>query len=183
MANGLKFYDKEEQMFPEANKRKLTVQETKIVFSKLCRHFKLDLTLFFNGRINGGFYEKGVRAIELGKNLNFGILCHEIAHDLDHKKRGVTKHDKKLLRVIKRVINYCEKKGWWEDELKARTEEKPAVLITKKELVVNKIEKRKNDLIRYKKKLKYKLTQLEYGAWLYLNTLRNLFELWGALIF
>lgn len=150
----LKFYEDEIELFSEAYSRKLDTRETKIIFDKLCRHYKLRwISLSFNGRRGGGI--AGGSYIQLCYNPAFGLLCHEIAHIIDKKKRSKSKHDKKLMRILGRVISYCKKKNWWEEELNRRTEIKIKPIPTKEELQTQKLEKRKSDLARYKKKLNY----------------------------
>lgn len=148
----LKFYKDEKELYAETYNKKLGSREIKIVFEKLKRHYKLDVLLKHNARSNGHF--RGY-CIDIPYNTSFGLLCHEIAHAIDHKKRGKSKHDKKLMRVLGRVINYCKKKNWWKEELDRRTEIKVKPIQTKEELQKQKLEKRKADLERYKKKLNY----------------------------
>ena len=152
----LKFYEKEiEEEHNEAHNKKLTEQEARMVFKKLCRHFKLKwVKLYFNGRRQGGITNSS-GWIEVCYNPSFGLICHEIAHIIDRKKRGRSKHDKKFKRVITRVVNYCKKKNYWEEELTKRTEIKIKPEPTKEELRAKKIEKRKADLLRYEKRLAY----------------------------
>jgi len=126
------YYHKERaEWFPEAFQKKMTVDEAKIVFRKLCKHFKLD-----------GFYNKvnlywtsgsrrpkafGNGAVLLNADWNnFGVLCHEISHIKEKKKYGDSGHTKRHRKVMKTVINYCKRKNWFEEELKRRTAPKPA---------------------------------------------------------
>lgn len=147
----LKFYEEEHKKFSESYNKKICGEEIEIVFRKLRRHYKLYCFLVINGRTSGHF--RGNR-IEVPYNTYFGLLCHEIAHAIDNKKRR-SKHDKKLMRIIGRVINYCKKKNYWEEEIRKRTEIKVKPEPTKEELQLKKIEKRKNDLVRYEKKFIY----------------------------
>lgn len=150
----LKFYAEERKLYPEAYSRKLTTTETKIIFDKICRHYKLKwISLSFNGRRRGGIAGSGY--IQLCYDPCFGLLCHEIAHIIDKRKRNKSKHDKKLMRLLGRVINYCKKRNWWQEELTRRTEIKIKPLPTKEELQQQKLEKRKADLRRYEKRLNY----------------------------
>jgi hypothetical protein len=148
----LVFYRKEHELFPETYAKKITGKEIQIIFKKLIKHYRLNCYLVFNARKNGHF--KGY-CIDLPYSTSFGMLSHEIAHAIDKKKRGRSKHDKKLMKIMGRVINYCKKKRYWEEELTKRTEIKIKTEPTKKELQLKKFEKRKSDLKRYKKKLEY----------------------------
>lgn len=148
----LKFYKDEKELFSEAYDKEICGREVDMVFEKLKRHYKLEIGIRHNKRRNGvfrGWY------IDVPYKTSFGLLCHEIAHAIDKKKRGKSKHDKKLMRVLGRVVNYCKKKNWWQEELNRRTEIKAKPVPTKDELQKQKLEKRKTDLARYKKKLNY----------------------------
>jgi hypothetical protein len=149
---GLKFYSDEKILYKEAYDKQLCGKELDLAFEKLKRHYKLDLAIRHNKRCNGSF--RGWY-IDVPYKTSYGLLCHEIAHAIDKKKRERSQHDKKLMRLIGRVINYCKKKNWWQEELERRTEFKIKPQPTKDELQEQKLEKRKSDLIRYKKKLDY----------------------------
>lgn len=105
----LMFYHKEQRLFPEAYNKAIYSQQAKIVFNKLIRHYKLNLRLFFHNRKTGWF--KGWHII-IPYKTTYGLLCREISHAIDHKKRGKSKHDKKLMRILKQVISYCKKRDW-----------------------------------------------------------------------
>jgi hypothetical protein len=60
-----------------------------------------------------------------------------------------------MWKVMRRVINYCKRRNYWEDELNRRTEIKIKPQPTERELKLKRIEKRKSDLLRYQKKLNY----------------------------
>ncbi len=88
--------------------------------------------------------------------MNYGVLCHELAHYYCYDKYGGRiGHNKKMWRVMERMINYYKKKNYWEEELDKRTEVKVKLEPTKEELKLKKIEKRKTDLLRYEKRLAY----------------------------
>lgn len=142
----------EQKEFREAYfDKELTSTEAKIIFKKLCRHFKVNCSIYFwgynSGRANGW-------RIIVPYRCNFGILAHEISHMIDKKKRR-SKHDKKLMRIIRRVNNYYKKKNYWEIELNKRTEIKVKPEPTKRELQLIKIRKKKEALARYEKRLQY----------------------------
>lgn len=153
----LKFYEDEiEGEFSEAHSKRLTQHEAMIVFDKLKKHYKLKwLRMGFNGRRTGGVAVGG-GYIELSSEPTLGLLCHEISHIIDRKKRPKSKHDKKFKSIMRRVVAYCKKKDYWEDELKRRTAPKSKpIALSKNEERLKRIEKRKNDLARYEKKLGY----------------------------
>ncbi len=151
----LKFYGVDEPTHREAYDKKISNEEARMVFKKLCRHYKLRwVNVYFNGRRHGGIAGGG--RIEVKHNPSFGLICHEIGHIIDERKRGKSRHDKKLMRILGRVVAYCKKKNYWEDEIKRRTEIKPIPEPpTKEELRSRKIEKRKTAIIRYEKRIGY----------------------------
>ena len=115
----LKFYETEMLKHRVAHGKKLSMAESKIVFKKLCRHYRVDGTIEFNSRMKGGLCCRWV--ILVGTETTFGILCHEVAHMIDKIKRTDSKHDKKLVRIVDRINKYCQKKEYWEKELTRRT--------------------------------------------------------------
>lgn len=150
----LKFYEREHDEFQDAYARKLTRREAGMVYTKLLRHFKLGTKyIYFKSRLSSGG-KANRRYIILGKSPNFGILCHEVAHLIDFRKRR-SKHDKTLMFIMRRVVNYCKKRQWWEKELKKRTEPKVVIQPTEEQKKQAKILKRKADLERYHKRLNY----------------------------
>ena len=153
----LVFYRNENKEFKEAFEKKLDYKEARIVFKKLMKHYKLYGSLEFTNRIGAGKCYWGSNLIQLRWKTNFGIMCHEVSHLIHHKRYGMTKrhHTKKLRKIMKSMVNYCKKKNYWEDELTKRTKIKVKPIPTPKEIRLKKIEKRKQDLIRYEKKLKY----------------------------
>lgn len=91
--------------------------------------------------------------IHVSHNPHRSIICHEIAHIIDHEKRGKSKHDKKLMRIVKSVWNYAKRKNFWEEEIKRRTTPKPVKPEpTKKEVILKKIEKKVVSVWQQKKK-------------------------------
>lgn len=149
----LKYYIEERNAYKEEYKKQLTHKEVRIIFDKLCRHFKIHPYLRF-GRGSKACYEFVQLSNKWG--LNFGVLCHEIAHSYcawHDMKRG---HNKCHKRAMKRIIHYCKKKNFWLEELQSKTEIKPLpAMPTTQEQQATKIEKARSALARYEKKLQY----------------------------
>lgn len=122
----LLYYHKEKiNWFPESYGKPLTIAKAEVVFKKLCRHFKLFVTLRW---VSGNRHPKafGTHLVLLNyENNNFGILCHELAHILHLKKYHKSGHNKKHKKCMKTIISYCKRKNWFEDELERRTAPKP----------------------------------------------------------
>lgn len=147
----LKFYRKERIEFKESFDTNLSYEEVEIVFKKLCRHYKVNPYLTYGRGSHANFWKVQI-SNQWGKNI--GVICHELAHSYCFKN-GIKKgHHKKMWKVMSRMINYCKRHNYWQEELCRRTEVKMPVVLSKQELQLKKLEKRKSDLFRYEKQLK-----------------------------
>jgi hypothetical protein len=151
----MKFYSVEHKHFPKHYATKLDWDACVIVHSKLCRHYKLPVRLAYNGRRCGVAHAGGL--VELGRSgMNVGVLCHEVAHLIAYKRYMSMKHDKKLYRVMSRVMDYALRKNFWSVEIAKRTAPKLVKpLPSIGELRLAKIVKRKESIVRFEKKLRY----------------------------
>jgi len=146
----LKFYQKERELFPEAFKEKVKDKNVQLIVNKLCRHFKL-------GKIKVSFYGNRVAHaywwdITFPHNPSFGVICHEIAH-IFNRTRGLNNgHNKKLMRTIKRLVNYCKKKNYWREERERHNQVKPES--SKLDILKRKLSKSKKQVKQTEKKLK-----------------------------
>ena len=153
------YYRKEREDFGIAFTKKLTLKEAEIVYNKLLKHFKLQrVRLEWTSGRNHPCCSSWRICLNIDSNT-FGVLCHEVAHLYQHqfpKYRGNgTWHNKKHRRVMKRMTAYCEKKSWFEEELKRRTDPKPEKPEpTKDELKLKEIARLENNWKRYQTKLK-----------------------------
>ena len=153
----LKFYQKEQVLYAEAYNEVLDYESARIVFEKLRRHYKFkSMMLEFVSGSRGRCYSTwhGYR-IQLPFGASVGLLCHEFAHALNDKKGYKRGHNKRLMRTLGSLVNYCKRKNYWREEIARRTEVKVKPVPSKEEQQLKKIEKRKTDLARYEKKLKY----------------------------
>jgi hypothetical protein len=148
----LKFYEVERIQYQTEFEMTLGCSQARIVFDKLARHFKIRQSLEFRN-ICGGNCSRWY--IKVGYDTNVGILCHEIAHAIQFKKYGHFKHNKKLAKILARVIKYCLKHNYWDNELTRRLTPKPAKVITDNERKVMLIQHKKQKLAWYEKRLKY----------------------------
>lgn len=153
MAN-LVYYKTERKVFKDAFSKELSVQTAEMVYKKLCKHYKIPPTgiEWTSGRNHphAGF------GITLNRDWNnFGILSHEFAHHLGRRRLGFDGHNKKHWRTMKKVINYCRRKKWWEGEFERRTAPKPdKPEPTKEALRQKKIEKLEQSTKRCLSKIK-----------------------------
>jgi hypothetical protein len=126
MAN-LVYYQIERAEFKEAFNKALSYEEAEIIYKKLCKHFKLrEVRLDWT---SGCIRPKcsNWRVLLNYDNNNFGVLCHEVGHLWQFQKLNEhdSWHNKKHKKIMKRMIHYCEKRNWFEEELKRRTSPKP----------------------------------------------------------
>jgi hypothetical protein len=105
----LAFYAKERKLFPEAYNTKVADVEAEKIVRKLLRHFGLPNTAktiqvrFYGNRQSGSCGD----SIRLSHAPSVGLICHEVGHKFNWK------HDKKLMRWMKRLIAYCFRKNLW----------------------------------------------------------------------
>lgn len=128
----LRFYSKESAKFSDSHEIKLTKRETEKIAHKIARHFKFRCpTVWFNTRTNGHAY---YRDIEVPKNQpSLYILIHELAHVMDAKKRGTSKHDKKLWRILCMMHKYAAKMHYWiTTDLALKTQHQTALMVVTK---------------------------------------------------
>lgn len=176
----LSFYRKEKnEWFEEAySKNFKSLAETKIVFNKLIKHFKLRGTSirWTSGNRHPKAIGNGLILLNWDYN-SFGILCHEISHIIQHRKFSKTGHNKQLRKIIKKVVNYCKRKNWFEEELARRTAPKPIKPEpTEQELLQQKIIHLKENCKRYQVKVKMYSNKLKKTC----NTITKLEKRGGA---
>jgi hypothetical protein len=127
---GLKVaYGSEWRTYPQY-KKEISCDNVQFITDKITRHFKLqDIYVAVAGYRISRAYKFGHR-IRLC-SLNFGTLCHEINHFLcwkqqDRKGLDEIRHGtKKWNRNLQRLLNYCEKHNYWQEELARRNAPKP----------------------------------------------------------
>ena len=113
----LKYYKEERRIFAKAWKKQLSWKELEVVSKKLARHFKI----YYQYRLEYGKRNGANRYKVVIYNLNFGVLCHELAHVMEFRLFRKAGHRKSHWKIMKRMIKYCEKKSWFEQELERRT--------------------------------------------------------------
>lgn len=109
----LKFYQKEREIFREEAQITLTNKEAKKIAYKLARHFKITLNgvYFKRGRYSFAYFR--TNTLKLRNNPTILTICHELAHLYLYQRTKKAHHNKKLMRVIKRLVEYCRKKNYW----------------------------------------------------------------------
>ena len=159
MAN-LIYYRNEKVEFEKAFHKNLSSStKTEIVYKKLLKHFKLRPVRleWTSGRVKPKCCSWRVL---LNRDWNtYGVLCHELGHLYQFQypkyKGNGTWHNKKHKRIMKRMIAYCEKKNWFEDELNRRLEPKPEKpKPSSEELTLKVITRLEGNCKRYQTKLK-----------------------------
>lgn len=121
----LKFYEKEREMFSIANVVHLSDRGTRIVISKLSRHYKLRKypNIIVKFRNNGGdsgtcYYTE--RKIIFNHQPSLLVVAHEFAHLMNYEKGKKHHHTKQLMKSIERILDYCFKKECWTQEILRR---------------------------------------------------------------
>ena len=119
------YYAKERAAYPAAYSLKLTDEHAKKIVRKLCNHFipknhgfhLVGVELNFHGnRQNGRARLNGT--ITLSHTPSLGLICHEVGHlvDIATRKPSFRKrnwHTKHLMRIVGKLIAYCQKKNLW----------------------------------------------------------------------
>ena len=114
----LKFYGDERREFPTEFNMKITQDEAEKITKKLSRHFKFtapEINFRYN-REDCGLAKLGGWIMNLPKSPNLGIMIHELAHFHNYEKYKNSNHSKKLMKTIRRFVNYCRKKNYWRNE-------------------------------------------------------------------
>jgi len=156
----LNFYREERKLYERAFETELCGDDTRFVGRKIIKHFKIDCYWINVVSVrNGHAYS---HAISLPRRTDFGMLCHELAHVWEKQKYGKTEHRKRLMKLIGRIVRYCEKKNYWKAELDKRHQPKPPKpKPTKQEIREKKIEKTMEKIKRYERKIKMYSTKLK----------------------
>ena len=110
----LKFYYDEHNEFPKEYGMELNKVDIEKVIKKLKRHYKVDFDVLFNSKKNGHAFVMMYRpTINIPPKTSLGMVCHEIAHIIHWTKYHGRRHNKKLYRIMKRLILYCRKKNYF----------------------------------------------------------------------
>ena len=104
-------------------KRRANWKEANKVMKKLRRHFKIpwdsdgQSALFVNNR-KGSASVYGNRINLPKNNISLGMMAHEVAHIVQHKKYNNIGHNKKFKKALKIVNNYIKRKNYFDKEVK-----------------------------------------------------------------
>ena len=179
------YYRQEYELFKEEHEKNLnSTEECRIVIKKLLRHFKLGepRISFTSGRNHScaGRWEITINT----NQMNFAVLCHELAHVYQAKRDGFKSgdkwHTKRHRRIMKRILNYCQKKGWFESELKRRIEPKPEKPEpTKDELRQKKIQRLEQSTKKCLSKIKRYQNSIKKNH-RRIGSLKRFILIWGA---
>jgi hypothetical protein len=151
---------KEHETFKNHYEKKVSDEAAEIIVYKLARHFRIGkIHLRFFGNRQSGAAWPGWRNLRLSHNPSLGLIAHELVHLLKKNCR----HGSKLWnRTMQRILNYGDKKNWWEEEItkriapKVNTKPEP----TKNEIQDIKIQKAQEKIERYEKKIKFYTNKL-----------------------
>lgn len=127
----LKYYCDEREQFQEEWKKTIPNRDVLvIIIKKLLRHFKLgNVMIHFTSGRNHSHAGRWNVTINTTSQMNFAVVCHELAHTYQAKhenfERGDHWHTKKHRKIMKRMLNYCKKKDWFNKEIERRITLKP----------------------------------------------------------
>lgn len=127
----LKFYSIEKQLFAKESHAFFTDKHTLKICKKLARHFKFRVSkIRFRNMKSYGRATFDDNSITFMHGPSILAICHELAHLYQYQRIGKSYHGKKLLTIIRRMLAYCESKGWWisESVIEQRMKEKEQTL-------------------------------------------------------
>jgi hypothetical protein len=105
----LKFYDLEKERFPTAIHITLEFPFAQKIIKKIVRHFKVNFAGVRPQPTRWVGYAHNNYSISLPKQSTLLLVCHEVAHLYNKQYFGDWSHCKKLMRTIKRIVNYALK--------------------------------------------------------------------------
>ena len=155
---GSKWHSKETEKYQAEHKLKVLDCEAQRIVDKITRHFKLrDYFVKFRGTGDGGkIWNNG--EVRLSHNPSFALICHELTHPLCWKKykgRNISHNNKKWAYQLSRIIGYCRKKNFWQEEIqKWRTPQEVRPEPSKQELEQQEIAKTEAKVKKYEMKAK-----------------------------
>lgn len=155
------------KLFEKEYDQKVADDDAQFIVNKLTKHFKLGkIEVFFRGNSGNGtaFVYDYRPKIRLSHNPSIGTIAHEVTHFLAQKRWGrlIRHNSKKWITQLKRVVNYGNKKSWWQAELERKKVPKPSEpKPTKEELRAQRIKKLEQFLKKYQSRLKLYTTKIK----------------------
>jgi hypothetical protein len=153
-----KWHYKETEKYRSEHDLKVLDCEAQRIVDKITRHFKLgNYFVKFRGTGDGGrIWSNGI--VRLSHNPSFALICHELTHPLCWKKynhRHISHNNKKWAYQLGRIMEYCRRKNFWQEEIqKWRTPKEVRPEPTKDELKADLILRLENNCKRYQTKIK-----------------------------
>jgi hypothetical protein len=161
-------YYQEDTKYAEFYSRKIALDDLQFVSDKIAKHFKLRKPVIsvYGYRISRAFKFGSYIKLSRTYGLNFGTLCHELNHfvcwdEITMKKYSQHPIDrirhgtKKWNRNLQKLLRYCKKKNFWQDEIARRNAPKPPKPEpTKEDIKAKKLRQLEANCKRYQTKLK-----------------------------
>jgi hypothetical protein len=158
------WHDKETKQYPQEHDKKISDADAEFIVKKIARHFKLgNYSIRFHGHLDSGriWYGGLNKEVCLSHNPSFALITHELTHPLCHKryKKQIAHGCRKWQYQLSRIVDYCKKKNFWEQDLKDRGQRrietsKPKPQPTAIEIRDEKITKAETKIKRYESKMK-----------------------------
>lgn len=112
-ATAYKYYAWERDEYRDLCNIGLDHDDVRKVHRKLCRHYKICPSVFFNKRYHVGRGQAvGGRLIKVGYRTTLNVFVHEFAHIINSKYGG-RNHDKKFKRWHKKVVTYVRARNYF----------------------------------------------------------------------
>ena len=173
----LKYYITEKIEFKDAFEKDMIYLQTKIVFKKLCKHFKIKgcSLEWTSGRNHPKAFYGYFPKVRMNYDWNnFGVLCHELAHVKLYTDKKIKGHNKRHWKNMEKMIKYCRNKNWFSEELDRRTTIKVKPEPSKEELKAKELIKLQEKIIKYEKKILFYQKKLSKAKRSYTIRLRNI---------
>jgi len=161
-------YYQEDTKYAEFYSRKIALDDLQFISDKVAKHFKLRKPIIsvYGYRISRAFKFGTYIKLSRTYGLNFGTLCHELNHFVcwneelnkkfsQHPIDRIRHGTKKWNRNLQKLLRYCKKKNFWQDEIARRNAPKPPKPEpTKEDITAKKLRQLEANCKRYQTKLK-----------------------------
>jgi len=133
-------YHQENKDYAEFYDKPIALDDLQFISDKIAKHFKIrkPTVTDYGFRSSGGKAFKFGNYIKLSRScgMNFGTLCHELNHfvcwdEITDKRYSLHPIDrirhgtKKWNRNLQKLLRYCKKKNFWQDEIARKHTPKP----------------------------------------------------------
>ena len=110
----MKFYATEREEFQTENNAHFEDTQAELICRKISRHYKIKLraVTFRNLKCSAGLAHID-HTITFQHEPSLMVICHELAHVYQWSVNRETRHSKKLLRIMRKMLKFAKKKNYW----------------------------------------------------------------------